>query len=70
MKTRYGYIHFEQKTDWVSPRQVWLCRNNRSKGVLAQLHWDEDWKQYVAVFNKNAIFSADCLKDIAEFMET
>jgi len=70
MKTKYKHIHFEHQTecDALTDKPVYVCRNNRSGGALAQLGWYAPWKQYVAEFNKTAVFSADCLKDIADFM--
>ena len=73
MKTEYKFIHFEiDKSEHFktrSPRNVWLCRNIRDKFILARLHYDDEWRQYVVTFNKEAVFSAGCLADIVKFMK-
>jgi len=32
------------------------------------VYYYKDWTQYVANFAKNAVFSADCLADIQDFL--
>ena len=66
MKTRYKYIRFEES---VNPDCAWLCYNNRSGHILASIAWEKRWKQYVATFDEETIWSRDCLRDVIEFME-
>jgi len=75
MKTKYKYIHFVERAValprieaqmFASPHQVWLCKNKTT--TLAQVYYYEHWHQYVAAFNKDAVFSADCLKDMQDFL--
>jgi hypothetical protein len=69
MKAKYKYIHFEQAKSSLVDKPVFYCRNNKSNSILAGCLYDNKWKQYVVKFNQNAIFSSDCLKDIADFLK-
>lgn len=67
MKTKYKYIHFVEAAMYASPETVWLCKNNKSGATLAQLYYYPQWRQYVASYNKNAVFNESCQRDIADF---
>lgn len=67
MKTKYKYIHFEPFPGMPGD---WLCKNNKSKIILAEIVFDPQWRRYVSSdTNPNAIFSGDCHTDIADFLE-
>jgi len=51
------------------PGGVWLIRNKRSQDVLGQIEWYAQWRQYVAIFQENAVWSQDCLADVREFIQ-
>ena len=36
---------------------------------LGEIEYYEPWKQYIYVSDNDRIYSADCLKDIARFLE-
>ena len=70
MKTKYKYIHFENKPEFDAfmGQPVYACKNNRYGDQLAQIYFYAPWKQYVADFSKTVVFSADCLADIQDFL--
>ena len=47
---------------------VWLIRNKRGGDVLGGVEWYTPWRQYVFSADETAIFSHDCLSDIAAFI--
>jgi len=70
MKTQYKFMHFVKVED--KPKtSVWDCINNRSEAALGRIAWYPTWRQYLfgGFLFGNAVFSADCLRDIAEFLD-
>ena len=69
MKTKYKYIHFVEVT--VSGKtKEWDCRANSNNDWLAGVAWYPQWKKYcVMASNEYAVFSADCLRDMADLLE-
>lgn len=67
MKTQYDYIHFEQVP---APGKTtrWECRNLRSGGVLGMVKWYGAWRQYCYFPSECAVYSAGCLRDVANFI--
>lgn len=62
MKTKYKYIEF------VMVDGRWVCRNRTSRLVLCEV--ERYRRQYVMCFaDLEAIFSDDCLTDIAHFLQ-
>lgn len=70
-KTVYRFIKFvEIDALRVSGRQAWYCLNKKSETRLGEVGYYPTWRQYVFVAASRVIvFSADCLRDIAHFME-
>lgn len=76
MKTKYKYVCFRKSaiivvsnSDISMSKQVWTCYANKSSDTLGTVLWYPSWKQYCVQFNDDAIFSTDCLTDIADFLE-
>lgn len=67
VKTKYPHIHFiEIPTQ--SKTSVWSCYVNNSSDELGQIRWYVRWGQYCYFPVAQAIYSADCLNDIAYFI--
>lgn len=68
IKTRYRFIHFTQDTQ--EPRK-WHCRNNKQPDyTMGVVGFYYQWKQWIFTQSgPDYVFSADCLRDIAHFME-
>lgn len=72
MKTRYKYIHFEEIPQGRGPN-VWYCCNNvgiKTDSGLGRVEYYKPWKRFI--FGRTdyyAIFSHDCLLDIADFLK-
>lgn len=63
MKLWYRFIHFEEGPGG------WNCINN-SETVLGRCEFYRPWRQWVFTQERESVvFSADCLRDIAHFME-
>jgi hypothetical protein len=71
MKTDYKYILFIEDLRPPHPRKtkVWGCYNKKSNGHLASVQWFSSWRQYIVIPCAGTIFSAGCLRDIAEFID-
>ena len=67
MKTRFKFIKFDQAP--TSDGMQWFCDNNKSGDNIGVAVYYEPWRQWVFEAVDTAVFSADCLRDIAEFME-
>lgn len=67
--TYYQFLHFAHQGTW-NGHHVWKCRNNRSKQLLGDVSWEEEWNQYVLVTDTRdqIVFSVGCLRDIADFV--
>ena len=65
MKTEYKFIHFED-----NGKNIWECKNTKSKVVLGGVAYYPKWKQYVFFANPevNAIFNNNCLSHIQDFI--
>ena len=68
MKTRYKFIHFVFEHCEIG-EGVWTCRNNKTDTILGGLDYAPRWRQFVFSADEDAVFSADCLRDIAEFID-
>jgi len=68
MKTKYKYIYFEKSKGKFSIKPFYLCKNNKSKGLLGEVFYYEPWQQYVFGPTDDNIFSHDCLADIQDFL--
>ena len=63
-KTEYRFIKFVEFTGG------WLCKNRKNEYTLGIVDYHASWKQHVfQAEGPHIIFSTDCLRDIAHFME-
>jgi hypothetical protein len=69
MKTKYKYVRFEHDTGKGSIRDLWWCRDSETSQVLGAIEFSDLHKQFVFIMANEIIFTADCLRDIADFME-
>lgn len=70
MKTTYKYIEFVEVAQ--KPKtKAWTCHNRRSGVALGYIEWYASWRQYVYTdYGPGlAVYSASCLRDIADFLE-
>jgi len=66
---RYEYISFDEKDVPGRKTKVWECSNNKSNVVLGIVKWHPQWRQYCYFPTAQAVYSAGCLKDIADFIQ-
>lgn len=64
MKTHYKYVQFREQSEG-----HWVCLNNRRLDELGQVVYNARWRRFVYQPTVSAIYSAGCLRDIAEFIE-
>lgn len=68
MKTKYKYIHFTKKQLPLLPEVcAFECRNNRTKGILGIITIG-DFGKWELQPEPMTGFTAQCLKDIADFI--
>ena len=65
MKTEFKYIRFEQVVT-----TLWLCKNKKSGRVLAGIERHHKWNKICFYPNADTVFSSDCLRDIADFIDS
>ena len=70
-KAKVTYKHItitEQDLDISERKPFYLVENNSSGDGLGTIEWYAHWRQYVISPFIHAVFSHDCLTDIANFM--
>ena len=67
MKNKYKHIYFEVIGEH-NNKPHYLCRNNKSKAMLADVFYTKEWKKYTARFKDDYIFDEGCLLDIIDFL--
>ena len=67
-KTQYKYLTFIKEAQ-PGKTSVWQCCNTKSGTSLGIVKWFGDWRQYCYFPTVQAVYSAGCLRDIADFME-
>jgi hypothetical protein len=73
MKT--GYKHIVFRTDSMNPLD-WVCMNRRAAEnnksayatYLGRCTWYTSWRCWIFQADNNAVWSEDCLTDIADFL--
>ncbi len=70
-KTEYRFIRFVPFASlFADSPKVWYCQNKRQQSRLGECAYYPQWKQYIfCAENPRVVFSTDCLRDIAHFME-
>lgn len=51
------------------PRAAWTIKNAKHRDVLGVLEWYAPWRRYVLAANDGAVWSPDCLRDVAGLCE-
>ena len=62
------FIRFAEVPSDGRKTRRWLIENKKSGAELGLVSWYGAWRQYVAMFDENCVFSAGCLVDIATFV--
>lgn len=70
MNTDYEFIRFVEEKPAAGEKVWWTCQNKKSGGDLGIVEWYAPWRQYTFTqADQGILFSAGCLRDIAEFMD-
>lgn len=70
MKTKYKHIYFTEHGIGSAPQRIiYLCRNNKTDGILGGVEYYPGWRKYVFEGEENAVFDISCLTDIIDFMK-
>lgn len=67
MKTEYQYLKFI-KLDYNGKTTKWSCQNKHHGEELGIIKWHPSWRQYCYFPMIQAVYSAGCLDDIADFI--
>jgi hypothetical protein len=68
MQTKYEYLTFEKAAQQPAKTSVWECKNAKSRAVLGEVKWFGSWRRYCYFPTVQAVYSAECLNDIADFI--
>lgn len=66
LRTDYRFIRFVSTP---AIPNVWACLNRKSGDALGGVEWYAPWRQYVFSADEMALFSHDCLADVADFLK-
>ena len=67
LRTKYKHIRFESYMDSMTH---WHCVANNGGAFLGSVEYYKPWKRFVFYASTvSCVFSADCLRDIADFLE-
>lgn len=62
------YIKFEAQNRVHDGMPVFSIINKHHGDVIGEIFWYKDWKQMVARFKEDSIWSEDCLEDVRLFI--
>jgi len=68
MKTEYKYLKFEE-IPFTGKTKKYQCSNKKVGGELGIIKWFPSWRQYCFFPTTQAVYSAGCLNDIADFIK-
>lgn len=64
---RFRFMRIEKTS--MFDETIYRIINKRHDDLLAEITWYADWRRWVMSPNFDTVWSADCLRDIAGFME-
>jgi hypothetical protein len=65
MITQFTFIYFVE-----TQPGYWLCQNEKHGYILGHVEWYDPWKKYCYCPGEGQVYSIECLRDIAEFIES
>lgn len=65
MKYKYKYIHVVKSEH----RPIYCVLTNKDDGIIGIIEWYFRWRQWIFMPHANAVFSVDCLADIADAIQ-
>ena len=48
---------------------IWGIENKNKGGLIGEIKWYPQWRQYTFFPKNETVFAKDCLKDIVEFIK-
>ena len=63
------FIEFKDSGEWHEKKPMYDILNKKLGDVMGMVFWYPPWRQFVCRFKDDCIWSADCLKDVQEFIE-
>jgi hypothetical protein len=70
VKTEFEYLRFVELPRKPERRTGnYSCQNRSSSQELGKVMWHGPWRQYCYFPTVQAVYSAGCLRDMAEFLE-
>lgn len=64
------YIRFVLATEQNPKTSIWEVLSISTAGKLGEIRWWGTWRTYIFMPAPNTIYSAGCLRDITEFIES
>jgi len=68
MKTEYKYLQFSELIS-TGKTSKWSCQTKNGCHSLGNIKWYGAWRQYCYFPVVQAVYSAGCLDDIADFLK-
>lgn len=62
------FIRFVEVADSATRKPQYWIESKRQGSLLGRIVWYSAWRQYCAEFSETAIWSHDCLTDVASFL--
>lgn len=62
------YTTFTEVRD-TGKTKVWSVDNSKDGSHIGKIRWYGAWRKYVLCPASQTVWSADCLRDVAEFIE-
>ena len=69
IKTQYKYLRFQKRTMDLKKKSIWDCFDS-ADNKLGEVRWYPRWRCYCYFPLTAAIYSAGCLLDIRDFIES
>jgi hypothetical protein len=69
VESTYRYIRFVKQPEGKSRNtDIYSCRTNATDTEIGIVEWYKAWRRYCYFPTTQAVYSAGCLKDIADFI--
>ena len=69
MAYQYIYVGRNVEKDEHAGKPIWYIFNRKSQQAIGRILWYPRWRQWVATFAEESVWSSGCLKDVKDAME-
>lgn len=69
LRYRFIYVARNMELDEHAGRPIWYIFNTKSREAIGRIIYYPQWRQFVATFSEESIWSTGCLADVAKAIE-